>query len=426
MIKLFLSHSSKDTTSVLHLAEELRNKGITVWLDEWEIDVGESIPGKVEEGLENASHLAVWLTENSVSSGWVTKEWRTKIFHEISTNEVAVLPLLAEDCDMPMFLSDKKYADFRTSFHDGLSSLMRALNKQSTKQKPVRPRSTVTITEYTKNYLKDLEGAVIPFPTLGNLNIIGSLKSLPRSGKLIRLKGVIPALPIRSIYDHILSVAHSADCFLQTAEYKIHGRDRAELARIIAYHDITEVILGDIPQYTKLDERKRNSARVSAEILLSKRPNGVPERITGEFIALFLHETERQSLLAAMEAMSANTVVANFAYTLDKIDPIIGVWRYIHHFRNSRAFNIDDYIERMRNFFENPRIMKIVNQIKDSRMADIIAQLQNRVNAREYFENPSFLQEGPFSRHQDMVKKLIEGRVLEFAMPARRKKIALR
>jgi len=59
---VFLSHSSKDKAVVRAVAERLRADGLRVWLDDWEIRPGDSIPAKIEEGLEcvtNASLGAV-------------------------------------------------------------------------------------------------------------------------------------------------------------------------------------------------------------------------------------------------------------------------------------------------------------------------------------------------------------------------------
>lgn len=238
----------------------------------------------------------------------------------------------------------------------------------------------------------------------------------------MRLEGMAPPLQIRSIYDHVLSVAHSADVFLDVSDFNIREHDRDDLARVIAYHDITEVILGDIPQYTKLNQAKRNRARVSAQIRLAQLPNGEPERIASEFIGMFLHDSERQSLQAANAAMQSKSSVAQFAYALDKIDPIIAVWRYIHHYRHLDRFDIDEYLLRMKNFFENPRVKQIVaTTTNDSRMIDLVDHLQNRAYAREYFFNASLLQDGLFSFPQDVVGNLIEGRKLEFTVsPYRR------
>ena len=51
---LFLSYSSKDMAVVLPLAERLRKDGLKVWFDEWVLKAGDSIPAKIEEGLEHS------------------------------------------------------------------------------------------------------------------------------------------------------------------------------------------------------------------------------------------------------------------------------------------------------------------------------------------------------------------------------------
>jgi 5'-deoxynucleotidase YfbR-like HD superfamily hydrolase len=399
MTKLFLSHSSRDKNAVLRLATDLRKRNFQVWLDEWEIDVGESITEKIQDGLKNSRFVAVWLTGHSVTSGWVTKEWQTKIYQEISSKQISVLPLLAEDCEIPVFLGDKKYADFRVSYQEGINSLLRALNhRQESEAKESLTDAPFTISQYTQKFLQDLEEAQIPFPTVGNLKIIKSLKSLPRSGKLLRLEGMSPPIPIRSIFDHILSVAHSADCLMQQVDPGIYGRDRVDLARVIAYHDICEVIIGDIPQYTKLNRTKRNRARVTAEIRLSQLPDGDPERITNAFIAMFLQDSERHSLQTTLSIMQGNSPVKKFFYALDKIDPIVAVWRYIYHFRNDKRFPIDNYLDRMRHFFENPRVRVVTGRnISDPRMVALIDQLQNPEKAKQYHKESKMLQEQLFA-----------------------------
>ena len=49
---VFLSHSSKDEEIVRAIAERLRADGLRVWFDAWELGPGDSIPAKIEEGLE--------------------------------------------------------------------------------------------------------------------------------------------------------------------------------------------------------------------------------------------------------------------------------------------------------------------------------------------------------------------------------------
>jgi len=124
---IFISHSSHDTAEALRLAEDLKRAGLEVWLDEWEIGVGEHITQTVQEGLKKATYLAVWLTRTSVESGWVGREWQSKYGSEVQNGSTIVLPLLAEDCELPLLLNDKKYADFRQNYTKGLAELLRAV-----------------------------------------------------------------------------------------------------------------------------------------------------------------------------------------------------------------------------------------------------------------------------------------------------------
>jgi|ERR1035437_9802090 5'-deoxynucleotidase YfbR-like HD superfamily hydrolase len=418
MKTLFLSHSSRDKAAVEKLASELRGRDISVWLDEWEIDVGDSITEKVQQGLKEARFVAVWLTAHAVTDGWVTREWQTMVYQETMSKQVVVLPLLAEECEIPTFLSDKKYADFRLSFRDGFASLMRTLSRQNLHETAVPAHTKFfTVGDHTRGFLKDLEDAQIPLPTIGNLKIINSLKALPRSGKLLRLEGMAPRLPIRSVYDHLLSIAHSADCLLPLLDPEIYEGSRIDLARVIAYHDLCEVILGDIPQYTRLNRAKRNRARVSAEIRLSQMKAGDPERITNRFIAMFLQDSERYSLQRMVEIMAGDSALKRAFYVLDKIDPIIAVWRYIHSFRIDQSFKIDEFLTRMRHFFENPRVRLAVREMgSDARMLQLVAHLQDPSKARQYYEDSSLLQDQLFIFPEGEVRKLVEGRKLEFTV----------
>jgi hypothetical protein len=124
---IFISHSNHDKAMVRRIAEDLRSRGVIVWLDEWEIKVGHSITLTVQAGIKECQFVGVWLTKNAVESHWVELEWTAKYNEEVSKGRVSVLPLLAEDCEIPSLLCDKKYADFRTEYDLGLRELFSVL-----------------------------------------------------------------------------------------------------------------------------------------------------------------------------------------------------------------------------------------------------------------------------------------------------------
>lgn len=72
--KVYLAHASEDKTLVRPIAEYLIANGVDVWFDEWEIDPGDSLRQKMEEGLGSMTHFVVVLTETSITKPWVAKE----------------------------------------------------------------------------------------------------------------------------------------------------------------------------------------------------------------------------------------------------------------------------------------------------------------------------------------------------------------
>lgn len=127
MPSIFLSHATADKVAVKRLARDLRKGGVEVWMDQWRILVGTPIVQAIQTGLESTDYLAVWLTRRAVESRWVEREWQAKYYVEISSGRTAVLPLLAEDCDVPLLLREKRFADFRVDYNAGLQELVGAI-----------------------------------------------------------------------------------------------------------------------------------------------------------------------------------------------------------------------------------------------------------------------------------------------------------
>ena len=73
--KAFLSYSHDDRDIAEQIAKSLRQSGIDVWFDKWEILPGDSLIQKIfEEGLSDTNAFIVLLTENSIQSRWVQQE----------------------------------------------------------------------------------------------------------------------------------------------------------------------------------------------------------------------------------------------------------------------------------------------------------------------------------------------------------------
>jgi hypothetical protein len=135
MSKVFLSHSSTDKTFVRKLAADLRASRHTVWIDEAEINVGDSLIGKIRDGIDSVDYVAAVLSKTSIQSEWVKKELEIASNREIKEKRVIVLPILVDKVDLPGFLEGKLYADFTDleKYDEKLELLRRSLGDNNPK-----------------------------------------------------------------------------------------------------------------------------------------------------------------------------------------------------------------------------------------------------------------------------------------------------
>lgn len=103
--KVYLAHATEDKAMVRPLAEHLMANGIEVWLDEWDIEGGESLRQQMEAGLEGMTHFVVALTPAALKKPWVAMEIDAGIIRKIG-GESHFLPLLigVEPKDLSIFL----------------------------------------------------------------------------------------------------------------------------------------------------------------------------------------------------------------------------------------------------------------------------------------------------------------------------------
>jgi CheY-like chemotaxis protein len=126
---IFLSHNHKDKRFARRLAADLSRWNIKVWIDEAEIMVGDSLIGKIREGLDQMDYVGAILSPNAVSSRWVQEELDIAMNQQISGRSVKVLPLVCKPCELPGFLLGKFYLDFSTTtlYKENLPKLLHRL-----------------------------------------------------------------------------------------------------------------------------------------------------------------------------------------------------------------------------------------------------------------------------------------------------------
>ncbi len=128
---IFISYSRKDSAFVDTLAVNLVKARHNVWMDRWELNIGDSITQKIEENLTELSAILVVVSNNSVGSAWCKRELTAGLVRELEERKTIVLPIVIDNCTLPLFLRDKLYADFRHNPDEAFNLVDRALSKIS-------------------------------------------------------------------------------------------------------------------------------------------------------------------------------------------------------------------------------------------------------------------------------------------------------
>lgn len=415
-MNIFLSHSKKDIDIVNRIYKDLRERGHTTFLDEEDIPIGGNIAAYIEEALSNSDILIIFLSTKSVFSHWVEAEWQTIFFDRVRSQKIFVVPVLLEKCKIPMLLKGIKHVDFTKmeNYEENLSNLLRGLSKIEAEMhlgQPQKESQIDTIYDYTMDVLEDLDGECINIPSLDPIPIIDVLKNSYRSGKKLRLE-TYKIVKIRTIYDHICSIAKVADFLLPSYDHGLKDYEYADLARCIAFHELNEVILGDIPTYTTLFPNDRELSNNPSEGRLRTISPTERKRIANEFIWMFLDEKNKKSLEDVNDSLKDDYSKLRIVFkTLDKIDPIIATWRYLHVYRGKLGYTPKDFNKRMKDFYENPDIRNFLSANKvDNKIIDLILNLQDRNKAAHYYKNPDkfFSDDNIFMIPNEVIRNMIE------------------
>jgi hypothetical protein len=129
---LFLSHASEDKERLVRpVARALDAAGLSYWLDEAEIFLGDSLTHKLNEGLRRSTHVAVFITDAFIGRGWPEAELGSALAAENSDRVRRVLPIVDTDWrsvvkEYPL-LRDKKHVAWRDGIEVIVASLRAAM-----------------------------------------------------------------------------------------------------------------------------------------------------------------------------------------------------------------------------------------------------------------------------------------------------------
>jgi hypothetical protein len=121
----FLSHNGADKPLIEKLAAELEKRGLSCWLDKWNLVPGDPWQTAIEQALGQCDTCVVFFGPHGLSP-WHNEEMRLALQRRANAREgkLRVLPVIlpaghrAKESDLPGFLQGTTWVEFRQSVED--------------------------------------------------------------------------------------------------------------------------------------------------------------------------------------------------------------------------------------------------------------------------------------------------------------------
>ncbi len=113
---VFLCHHNVDKPAVKQIGEQLKERGILPWLDEWELRPGLPWQRALEEQIAQIKAAAVFIGKDGIGP-WQRQELEA-FLRESANRGCPVIPVLLSDApkepELPIFLRGMTWVDFRS------------------------------------------------------------------------------------------------------------------------------------------------------------------------------------------------------------------------------------------------------------------------------------------------------------------------
>jgi diguanylate cyclase (GGDEF)-like protein len=158
---VFVSHAFEDREFARALADGLSQKGLRVWFDGFELNVGDSLRRSIDYGLAQSRFGAVVLSPSFFAKEWTQKELDALIARETKEKRI-VLPIYLNisahqiQKHSPM-LADRYAIDSVVGIDKTVENLFFAMKKHEPKKRPGRKKNVVLSAETMKAISTELQ-----------------------------------------------------------------------------------------------------------------------------------------------------------------------------------------------------------------------------------------------------------------------------
>jgi formylglycine-generating enzyme required for sulfatase activity len=163
---VFICYAREDQDFVLELARNLKERGVPIWLDQWDIPISADWDLSIDDALYDCAYFLIVLSPAAVGSREVRAELRTAL-----DEEKVIVPVIYQTCRIPRQLRLIQYFDFASrSAEDevALEEVISALRVPKTQPaKPSKAGSTAVSHPRKKSAVSarhPFEPEMIPIP----------------------------------------------------------------------------------------------------------------------------------------------------------------------------------------------------------------------------------------------------------------------
>ena len=113
-VRVFISYAHEDAGLAFAINDELEAHGVGVWIDENELQIGDSLIERVGDAIAEGDFVVAVVSPVSVGSPWCKKELGLAVTKGINERRIVVLPVRVGGAEMPGLLKDLVFADADT------------------------------------------------------------------------------------------------------------------------------------------------------------------------------------------------------------------------------------------------------------------------------------------------------------------------
>lgn len=119
---VFICYAREDEEFVLKFAKNLKERGVSVWLDQWDIPTGANWNRTIDQAIDECAQFLIVLSQSAIESQEVEGEWLTAL-----DENKPVVPVICQECRLPRQLRPFQHVDFAAGGPDDSTALTKVM-----------------------------------------------------------------------------------------------------------------------------------------------------------------------------------------------------------------------------------------------------------------------------------------------------------